>query len=81
MTYYQAALFTIFGLLAVMAIVDKNVAEYIVLLSKIVKMQFNRARFMIVYHPKNPITNFIQAQRMSRLALQLQKEYQQADDS
>jgi histidinol-phosphate/aromatic aminotransferase/cobyric acid decarboxylase-like protein len=79
MTYYQIALFTIFGIFAAMVVADKNVAEYIVLLTKIVKMQFERMRFMIIYHPKNPITNYIQAQKMNKLALQLQQEFQQKD--
>jgi histidinol-phosphate/aromatic aminotransferase/cobyric acid decarboxylase-like protein len=79
MTYYQIALFTIFGIFAAMVVADKNVAEYIVLLTKIVKMQFERMRFMIIYHPKNPITNYIQAQKMNKLALQLQQELQQKD--
>lgn len=81
MTYYQIILFTVFGVIAAMIVADKNVAEYILLLFKIVKMQFERAKFMIIYHPKNPITNYIQAQRMNKLALQLQKEYQQVDNS
>lgn len=81
MTYYQIILFTVFGVIAAMIVADKNVAEYILLLFKIVKMQFERAKFMIIYHPKNPITNYIQTQRMNKLALQLQKEYQQVDNS
>lgn len=79
MTYYQITLFTIFGILVAMVVADKNVAEYIVLLTKIVKMQFERMRFMIIYHPKNPITNYIQTQKMNKLALQLQQEFENRD--
>lgn len=79
MTYYQIALFTIFGILAAIIVADRNVAEYIVLLTKIVRMQYERMRFMILYHPKNPITNYIQTQKMNKLALELQQEFKQKD--
>ena len=79
MTLYQTIFFTIFAVIAIMIVLDKNVADYIILLTKIVKMQFERMKFMIIYHPKNPVTNFIQARKMDRLAMELHKELQQRD--
>jgi hypothetical protein len=81
MTYFQTICFIIFGIIFYLIIMDKNVAEYIVLLTKIVKLQFDRYMFMIKYHPKNPITNYIQTQKMNRLALELQREFEQRADS
>ena len=79
MTFYQTIIFTIFTVIAIMIVLDKNVADYIILLTKIVNMQFERMKFMIIYHPKNPVTNFIQARKMNRLAMELHKELQQRD--
>lgn len=79
MTLYQTIIFTIFTLIAIMIFLDKNVADYIILQTKIVKMQFERMKFMIIYHPKNPITNFVQARKMNKLAIELHKELQQRD--
>lgn len=79
MTLYQTIFFTIFTVIAIMIVLDKNVADYIILLTKIVKMQFERMKFMIIYHPKNPVTNFIQARKMNQLAMELHKELQQRD--
>ena len=79
MSLYQTIIFTIFTVIAIMIVLDKNVADYIILLTKIVKMQFERMKFMIIYHPKNPITNFIQARKMNKLAMELHKELQQRD--
>lgn len=79
MTLYQTILFTIFAVIAIMIVLDKNVADYIILLTMIVRMQFERMKFMIIYHPKNPITNFIQARKMNRLAMELHKELQKRD--
>lgn len=79
MTLYQTIILTIFTVIAIMIVLDKNVADYIILQTKIVKMHFERMKFMIIYHPKNPVTNFIQARKMNRLAIELHKELQQRD--
>lgn len=81
MNTYQIVLFALFSIISIMIVLDKNVAEYIVLLTKVVKLQFDRCMFMIKYHPKNPITNYIQTQKMNRLALELQREFEQRADS
>lgn len=80
MTPYYIALFTLFIIVAWMMTHDKNVADYIVLQTKIIIMQLERIKFMIIYHPKNPITNFIQKQKMSKLAAMMQKEYEQKNN-
>ena len=66
MHVYQFTLLIVFTLIAGMMIIDKNVADYISLLASIVRMHFDRMKFMIVYHPKNPITNYVQSQKMNK---------------
>ena len=75
MQVYQFTLLIVFTLIAGMMIIDKNVADYISLLASIVRMHFDRMKFMIVYHPKNPITNYVQSQKMNKIAIDLMKEY------
>lgn len=50
MIYYYT-LFTIFSIIATMVVIDQNVGEYIVLLSKLVKSQTERLYWIIRFHP------------------------------
>lgn len=75
MYVYQFTLLIVFTLIAGMMLIDKNVADYISLLVSIVRMHFERMKFMMIYHPKNPITNYIQSQKMKKIAIELMKEY------
>lgn len=55
-------------------LVDQNVAEYINLIFKIMKVNFIRFIWMIKFHPRNPITNFIMARKYERLAKELEED-------
>ena len=50
MIYYYS-LFTIFAIIVTMMIVDPNVSDYIVLLSRLVKSKMERVYWMIRFHP------------------------------
>jgi hypothetical protein len=58
-----------------MAIVDQNVLDYILILFKIIKVNFERAIWLIRFHPKNPITNLIMKFKYEKIAKELQKEF------
>jgi hypothetical protein len=75
MHVYQFTLLIVFTAIAGVMILDKNVADYICILLGVVKIHFERMKFMVMYHPKNPITNFIQYQKMNKIATELMKEY------
>lgn len=75
-TYYYILL-TIFAVIVYMMYVDKNVSEYIVLLTKILKINTERFFWMLKYHPNNFITTWIQNQKYEKLAKELEKEYQE----
>lgn len=55
-------------------LVDPNVAEYINLIFKIIKINFIRFIWLIKFHPQNPITNFIMARKYERLAKELEED-------
>jgi len=72
-TYYLLCLFL--GIILYMAIVDQNVLDYILILFKIIKVNFERAIWLIRFHPKNPITNLIMKFKYDKIAKELQKEF------
>lgn len=74
MTPFQATLLIIFGVVGYMMIIDKNVADYLTLVFKMSKLNFERLFWMIRFHPKNPITNLIKRWEYDKIAKELEKE-------
>ena len=75
MNTFQSTLLIIFGVIAYMMIVDKNVGEYLTLIFKIMKVNVERYIWMIRFHPRNPITNLIKKWEYEKLAKELEKEF------
>ena len=75
MTPFQSACILIFGILAYIILIDENVATYLTLIFKILKVNTERMFWMIRFHPKNPITNLMMKWKYDEIARQLQKEY------
>jgi hypothetical protein len=73
MNIYYSTL-AIFGIIAYVLIVDKNVSDAIVLVFRMIPVQLQRFFWVIRFHPKNPITNFLMERKYEKLALELQKE-------
>lgn len=74
MTSFQSTLLVIFGIVVYMMIVDKNVSDYILLITKIIKINFERFFWMIRFHPKNPITNLMMRWKYNNIAKTLIEE-------
>jgi len=74
MSSYNYFLLTVFSIIFWLMLVDQNVAEYINLVFKIIRINFIRLLWMIKFHPKNPITNFIMARKYERLAKELEED-------
>ena len=74
MNLFQLSLLTVFGVVVYMMIVDRNVADYINLLSKKIKLDFERIFWMIKIHPKNPITNLLKKWEYDKIAREMIKE-------
>jgi hypothetical protein len=75
MSPLNSTLLIIFGVVAYMMIVDKNVADYLTLVFKMIKINVERVYWMIRLHPKNPITNLLMWRKYDILAKELQKEF------
>lgn len=52
-------------------VIDKNVAPWLILNWKLFVVNLERAKFMVIYHPRNPITNWLAARRYRRIAKEI----------
>lgn len=72
---YYYGLLLVFGVVAYMIIVDKNVAAYIILLGKLAKLQVNRFIFWVKFYPRLRFDTFW-LKRKSKKALNALKQEQ-----
>jgi len=75
MTFIDYIFLTFFVIVVYLITVDKNVADYLLLLPKMLKVNIERLKFMIILHPMNPIANWNINRRANRIARELQKEF------
>ncbi len=54
---------------------DDSVAYAVVLVSKIVKFQYEKTKWWILHNPANPIVKYLIWRRALRLAKELEKEF------
>jgi hypothetical protein len=80
MTPFQSTCLILFAILAYLILTDKNVADYLTLVFKIVRLNIDRTLWMIRLHPKNPITNLMMRWRYDRIARELQEEMERSKD-
>ena len=72
---YYYGLLLVFGVIAYMIVVDKNVAAYIILLGKLAKLQINRFIFWVKFYPRLRFDTFW-LKRKSKKALNALKQEQ-----
>jgi hypothetical protein len=75
MTPFNSIILLLFGVIAYMMIMDPNVAEYLTLVFKMMKINVERVYWMIRLHPKNPITNLMMRWEYDKIARELEKEF------
>jgi hypothetical protein len=80
MTPFQSTCAIIFAIIAYLIITDRNVADYLTLVFKMMKLNIERSLWMIRFHPKNPITNLIMNWKYDRIARELQEEMERSKD-
>ena len=68
------------GVVLFMVVIDPNVAEFVDLLCQSVLIEIRRRYLMLIMHPRNPITNWIQARKMAKLARDLRAELNLPDE-
>ena len=67
-------LLLVLGIVLYVMIIDQNVAEYLLLVFKTMKLNMVRLLWMIRFHPNNFITTWIQNRKYDRMAKELEKE-------
>lgn len=75
MTPFNSIILLLFGVIAYMMIIDPNVAEYLTLVFKMIKINVERVYWMIRLHPKNPVTNLMMRLEYDKIARELEKEF------
>lgn len=82
MIYYYS-LFTIFAIIVTMMIIDQNVGDYVVLLTKLIKSKIERLYWMIRFHPvifSSPIGKWWMMRKHMRTAEKLAQELSKKQD-
>jgi hypothetical protein len=80
MTPFQSTCLILFAILAYLILTDKNVADYLTLVFKMMRLNIDRTLWMIRLHPKNPITNLMMRWKYDRIARELQEEMEHSGD-
>lgn len=80
MTPFNSIILLLFGVIAYMMIIDPNVSEYLTLVFKMIKINIERAYWMVRLHPKNPITNLMMRMEYAKIARELEKEFQNKNE-
>lgn len=81
MIYYYT-LFTLFAIVLTMMVIDPNVSDYIVILSKLAKTNIERMFWMIRFHPvilSSPIGRWWMMRKYMRTSEKLAQELSQKD--
>mgnify|MGYP006275032515 CR=1 FL=1 len=81
MIYYYT-LFTLFAIVLTMMVIDPNVSDYIVIISKLAKVNIERMYWMIRFHPvilSSPIGRWWMMRKYMRTAEKLAQELSQKD--
>jgi hypothetical protein len=67
-------LLLVLGIIAYIMIIDQNVADYFLLVFKMMKLNMVRLLWMIRFHPNNFITTWLQNRKYDKMAKELEKE-------
>jgi len=71
----QYIYFIIFACLAYLIVTDQSVAKLFVLLTGLLKFQYQKYKWIIMHHPKTPWARYSMWRRSWKLAKELQKEF------
>lgn len=84
MSTYYYTLFIAFTVIAVMMIIDQNVGDYLLLVFKIIKLNFERMIWIIRFHPlwiSNPIGKWWMLRKYMRTIEQLSQREDNSVDN
>jgi len=71
----------IFACIAYLIVTDESVASAVVLLSQIIKFQYEKTKWVILHNPQNPINKYLMWRRAYKLAKEIQDEMERKSKS
>ena len=80
MNPFQSSILIFFAIIIYIIAIDRNVEDFIILKLKLMKINVERLIWIIKFHPRNPITNYIQAKKYEKLAKELHNEIIKNDE-
>ena len=67
--------FIIFFCIGYLIVTDASVARLFVLLTELMKVQYQKVKWWILYNPTNPIVKWLMWRNALRIAKELEKEF------
>ena len=67
--------FIIFFCIGYLIVTDASVARLFVLLTSLVRIQYQRTKWWLLYNPANPIVKWLMWRNALRLAKELEKQF------
>ena len=74
MTPFQSTILIAVAIVSYIVLTDRNVADYLILVFKMMNINTQRFLWMLKYHPNNFVTTFIQNRKYSKIAKELHEE-------
>jgi hypothetical protein len=70
----QYIYFIIFAVLAYVIVTDSSVAAAIVLITRLIRFQYEKMKWWLLHNPANPVVKYMIWRRSMKLAKELEKE-------
>ena len=67
--------FIIFFCIGYLIVSDASVARLFVLLTELVRIQYHRIKWWLLYNPTNPLVKFMMHRRSLRIAKEMMEEF------
>ena len=74
MSYYISLLF--FAVIAYLILTDQSVAAAFYYVMKLIKIEYQRYKWMLLNDPRNPVIKYLIWRRSYQLAKELQREFE-----
>jgi uncharacterized MAPEG superfamily protein len=68
--------YVLFAVVAYLIVTDKSVAAAFVLLGKIFRLWFEKAKWWVMYSPDNPVVKYLMWRHSMKLAKELMDEFE-----
>jgi len=71
-TYY--IYFFVFGVIGYLIVTDNSVARFFFYLGQLIRLQYEKVKWWVLYSPDNPIVRFMIKRRSMQMAKELMKD-------